>query len=80
MSRYAPSEPRYVRGGRDPFARSSLAYVPADKHAHRSCAWCGQGPDPRRPLKHYWHVQDGRDDGPDTRRAFCSRSCWESFQ
>lgn len=78
MSRYRADEPRFVRGGRDSFARFSLVYLPTKERS--SCAWCGSGSAPRRPLKFYGAWSD---DKPrpyvDESRAFCSRSCWSSF-
>lgn len=72
MSTEVSTEATYVRGSRDPFARTEL-WKRRERGA--SCAWCGA---PDVPVYRFEVHSDGGRVSPD-RKTFCSRSCRDAF-
>lgn len=69
-----------VRGGRDPFARTTLMResFPRRVWGYR-CAWCGNQP---RVTYAYWHESDGvysHRARRTTASVFCGIECWRSY-
>lgn len=60
---------------RDPFARTEVVRQRVEAPASASCAWCGS----TGRLYHYGSETDGGRRHIDTRRCFCSTSCYDAY-
>lgn len=80
------TEPTYVRGSRDPFARTELW---KRREVNSECAWCGAidpkrttgASNPDRPQRRIYRFEVQSDGGHVSRdrKPFCSRACREAY-